>query len=249
MLRDPIDRLISALNMVARTWMFKFQRTCCTRVGLKTYNCSSAAIHSIPDCALHTSDRPMPWPNATVLERFKACSWRQPCGQVTSEMMIQQAHACASTANPAPFYLWPIETYTPVFRPGGNSVSSITQYLSDNFVVGTTQNMSQLLSLLSRVIRSDARASAECTEPYFEYHPKKRNLHGGRWLGVDCRRDELSEQAISELTIEMSTDFRIYWAAKVISEKQIAHVLPLPVHDVSGLHRFYSCCTQTTGGP
>ena len=56
---------------------------------------------------------------------------------------------------------------------------------------------------------------------------------------VECKRDELPHQTISELTIEMSTDFRIYWAAQAIFEKQMARALPLPVQKVSKLR--HSC--------
>ena len=202
MLRDPIDRLISALNMAARTSMLAFRRKCCTIRGNRRHDCSSAAISSIPDCTWHASGRPMPWSspgpdlnsnvkaivNATVLERLKACSWHRPCGQVTSEMMIQQAHTCASMETPRSrrFFLWPIETYAPVFQPVGDSVSSIARYLADNFVVGTTQNMSQLFSLLPRILHSDSRATTECMEPYIEYNPAAANVHGGTWPDVDC---------------------------------------------------------------
>jgi len=255
MFRDPIDRLISALNMAARTSWLAFQRKCCIRGSNRTYDCSSAAIRSIPDCAWHASGRPMPWSspgpdlnsnvkaiiNATVLERLKACSWHRPCGQVTSEMMIQQAHTCASMANPSRFYLWPIETYAPVFQPAGDNVSSIARYLADNFVVGTTQNMSQLFSLLSRILRSDSRATTECMEPYFQYNPAAANVHGGSWPDVDCTRDELSYQTIMELTIKMRTGFGIFFEAERIFEKQMAGVLPLPVHNFSALRRQYSC--------
>ena len=294
-LRDPIDRLISALNFAVSTTTLAFKRKCCTRSRIRrlgrtignTYDCSSAAIRRIPDCALHASSRLMPWSspgpdlnstvhvndtvlvNSTVLERFKACAWHRPCGQMTSEMMIQQAHACAlrtglevrskSLVETQRFFLWPIETYAHVFQPAGNSVRSIARYMADNFVVGTTQNMSQLLSLLSRVLRSDARATTECTEPYFEFNPKcstfNANVFRGRerawWADADaeCTRDELSHQTISELAIKMSTDFGIYRAAKEIFEKQMAGALPLPVHDVSTLRRQYSlrqCTTYNT---
>ena len=282
MLRDPIDRLVSALNMAATKGplsALRYQRTCCTPTSSGTYDCSSAAIRRIPDCALHVTSRPdlksnpklfvnttesgrytgslhgaqaalysvqksvqHAIPKPTVAEIFKACSWHRPCGQVTSKMMIQQAHACASThlTNAQPLFLWPIATYAPVFQPGGDSVSSMTQYLADNFIMGTTQNMTQLFSLLSRVLRSNATATAECTEPYFEYNPASANVHqGGLRGGVECKRDELPHKTISELTIEMSTDFRIYQAAQAIFEKQMAGALPLPVHKVSKLR--HSC--------
>jgi len=154
--------------------------------------------------------------------------------------MIKQAQACAYASDPEKylrFFLWPIETYAPVFKPAGENVSSIAQYLADNFVVGTTQNMSQLFTLLSRLLYSDARATAECTEPYFDYNPAAANRHGVPHPSVDCMRDELPYQTISELTIQMSTDFQIYWAAKSIFEKQLTGATPLPVHDITAIRR------------
>ena len=248
MLRDPIDRLVSALNMAATKGplsALRYQRTCCTPTSSGTYDCSSAAIRRIPDCALHVTSRPdlksnrklfvnttesgrytgslhgaqaalysvqksvqHAIPKPTVAEIFKACSWHRPCGQVTSKMMIQQAHACASThlGNAQPLFLWPIATYAPVFQPGGDSVSSMTQYLADNFIMGTTQNMTQLFSLLSRVLRSNATATAECMEPYFEYNPASANVHQGGLSSVvldqlDGRtdtRDELVRLAMHQ---------------------------------------------------
>ena len=79
-------------------------------------------------------------------------------------------------------------SYAPVFKPAGENVSSIAQYLADKFVVGTTQNMPQLFTLLSRVLRSDARATAECTEPYFGYNTAAANVHGGT-VGKTCCRE------------------------------------------------------------
>jgi hypothetical protein len=226
MMRDPAERLMSAINMaVAGSWLHLFRSGICRKEDGPS-QCRSRA--------------PGSW----------NCSWPAPCHELTGSDVIETASRCHSrstiTVNQVeprvdapPYFLWPPDGYAKVLGLGKrfNTTDEVLRHLQDNFVVGVTERMPNLLELLNRALLMDAAARSTYTRPHFMMHPGRSDVHNSSGHStVNCKPEHLKRQAQKYLRSEMAADYVLYDAAKRISASQLAAPpQQLPVHTLSAL--------------